>query len=160
VNNFPPPGSLYAKYARYSTEHQTFKSIEDQLTLCQAYAEQHGWIEAGTYFDAARSGASVIGRAGLYEMFAAADRGEFSIILVEDLDRLSRSASGAHGMIEEMEALDITVCTVSSGPVTDMEVAFKAAKNARDLKVQAEKTRRGQEGTVKDGRISGQVGFG
>src|SRR5690606_15400556 len=84
----------------------------------------------------------------------------FSIILVEDLDRLSRSASGAHGLIEELEAQDITVCTVSSGPVTDMEVAFKAAQNARALKAQAEKTRRGQEGTVKDGRISGQVAYG
>ncbi len=160
MNAFPPPGSLYAVYARYSTDHQTFKSIEDQLTLCRAYAERHGWAEAGAFHDAARSGATVIGRAGLYEMFAAADRGEFSIILVEDLDRLSRSASGAHGMVEEMEALDITVCTVSSGPVTDMEVAYKATQNARYLKVQAEKTRRGQEGTVKDGRISGQVAYG
>ena len=34
-----------------------------------------------------------------------------------------------------------------------MEVAYKASQNARQLKVQAEKTRRGQEGTVKDGRI-------
>ena len=160
MNNFPPPGSLYAVYARYSTDHQTFKSIEDQLTLCRAYAERHGWIEAGAYHDAARSGATVIGRAGLFDMLAAADRGEFSIILVEDLDRLSRSASGTHGMVEEMEALDITVCTVSSGPVTDMEVAYKATQNARYLKVQAEKTRRGQEGTVKDGRISGQIAYG
>ena len=160
MNNFPPPGSPYAVYARYSTDHQTFKSIEDQLTLCRAYAERHGWIEAGAYHDAARSGATVIGRAGLFEMLAAAERGEFSIILVEDLDRLSRSASGTHGMVEEMEALDITVCTVSSGPVTDMEVAYKATQNARYLKVQAEKTRRGQEGTVKDGRISGQVAYG
>ncbi|MGA0544388.1 recombinase family protein [Brevundimonas sp. VNH65] len=160
MNHFPPPGSLYAVYARYSTDHQTFKSIEDQLTLCRAYAARHGWIEAGAYHDAARSGATVIGRAGLFDMLAAADRGEFSIILVEDLDRLSRSASGTHGMIEEMEALDITVCTVSSGPVNDMEVAYKASQNARQLKVQAEKTRRGQEGTVKDGRISGQVAYG
>lgn len=160
MNAFPPRGSLYAVYARYSTDHQTFKSIEDQLTLCRAYAERHGWVEAGAYHDAARSGATMVGRAGLFDMLAAADRGEFSIILIEDLDRLSRSASGAHGMVEEMEALDITVCTVSSGPVTDMEVAFKAAHNARQLKAQAEKTRRGQEGTVKDGRISGQVAYG
>lgn len=160
MNSFPPPASRYAIYARYSTDHQTFKSIEDQYTLCRAYGDRQGWLEAGAYHDAARSGATVIGRAGLFEMLAAADRGEFSVILVEDLDRLSRSASGAHGLVEEMEALDITVCTVSSGPVTDMEVAFKAAHNARQLKAQAEKTRRGQEGTVKDGRISGQVSYG
>ena len=160
MSTLPPPGSRYAVYARYSTGHQTFKSIEDQLTLCRAYAERHGWVEAGAYHDAERSGTTVIGRSGLFAMLAAADQGDFAVILVEDLDRLSRSASGTHGMLEEMEALDITVCTVSSGVVSDMEVGFKAIQNARYVKSQAEKTRRGQEGTVKDGRISGQAAYG
>ncbi|WP_312404709.1 recombinase family protein [Brevundimonas sp.] len=160
MSALPPPGTRYAVYARYSTGHQTFKSIEDQLTLCRAYAERQGWVEVGAYHDAERSGTTVIGRSGLFAMLAAADRGEFTVILVEDLDRLSRSASGTHGMLEEMEALDIVVCTVSSGVVSDMEVAFKAAQNARYVKGQAEKTRRGQEGTVKDGRISGQPAYG
>ena len=160
MSALPPPGTLYVHYARYSTDHQTFKSIEDQQTLCRAYAERHGWVEVNAYHDAARSGTTMVGRAGLFDMLAAADRGEFALILVEDLDRLSRSASGTHGMLEEMEALDIVVCTVSSGVVNDMEVAFKAAQNARYVKGQAEKTRRGQEGTVKDGRISGQVAYG
>ena len=160
MSALPPPGTRYVPYARYSTGHQTFKSIEDQLTLCRAYAERQGWVEVGAYHDAERSGTTVIGRSGLFAMLAAADRGEFAVILVEDLDRLSRSASGTHGMLEEMEALDIVVCTVSSGVVSDMEVAFKAAQNARYVKGQAEKTRRGQEGTVKDGRISGQPAYG
>lgn len=160
MSALPPPGTRYVPYARYSTGHQTFKSIEDQLTLCRAYAERQGWVEVGAYHDAERSGTTVIGRSGLFAMLAAADRGEFTVILVEDLDRLSRSASGTHGMLEEMEALDIVVCTVSSGVVSDMEVAFKAAQNARYVKGQAEKTRRGQEGTVKDGRISGQPAYG
>ena len=106
MSALPPPGTRYAVYARYSTGHQTFKSIEDQLTLCRAYAERQDWIEAGAYHDAERSGTTVIGRSGLFDMLAAADRGEFQVILVEDLDRLSRSASGTHGMLEEMEALD------------------------------------------------------
>ena len=160
MSELPPPGTRYAVYARYSTGHQTFKSIEDQLTLCRAYADRQDWVEAAAYHDAERSGTTMIGRGGLFAMLAAADRGEFAVILVEDLDRLSRSASGTHGMLEEMEALDITVCTVSSGAVNDMEVAFKAAQNARYVKGQAEKTRRGQEGTVKDGRISGRVAYG
>ncbi len=160
MSALPPPGTRYVHYSRYSTDHQTFKSIEDQQTLCRAYAERQGWVEVAAYHDAARSGATMVGRAGLFDMLAAADRGEFAVILVEDLDRLSRSASGTHGMLEEMEALDIVVCTVSNGVVDDIEVAFKAAQNARALKGQAEKVRRGQEGTVKDGRISGQVAYG
>ncbi|PSJ19881.1 hypothetical protein CVH10_20530, partial [Halomonas sp. ND22Bw] len=62
MSALPPPGTRYAVYARYSTGHQTFKSIEDQLTLCRAYAERQGWVEVGAYHDAERSGTTVIGR--------------------------------------------------------------------------------------------------
>jgi site-specific DNA recombinase len=156
----PPPGSRFAVYARYSTSLQSFKSIEDQLTYCREYAKRLGWTEAGAFHDAERSGTTLIGRDGFFSMMAAADRGEFTIVLVEDLDRLSRTASSTHGILEELESLDITVCTVSSGVVTDMEVAFKATQNARYVKGLVEKTRRGLEGTVKAGRITGRLAYG
>lgn len=127
----PPPGTLFVHYAHYSTDHQTFKWIADQQTLCRAYAERHGWVEAGAYYDAARSGATMVGRAGLFDMLAAADRGEFALILVEDLDRFSHSASGTHGLLEEMEALDIVVCTVSNGVVDICAVTIGASAQVR-----------------------------
>ena len=36
---------------------------------------------------------------------ASAERGEFDLVLVEDLDRLSRNASDTHSIIEELERL-------------------------------------------------------
>lgn len=80
MSALPPPGTRYVHYSRYSTDHQTFKSIEDQQTLCRAYAERQGWVEVAAYHDAARSGATMVGRAGLFDMLAAADRGEFAVI--------------------------------------------------------------------------------
>jgi len=80
VSALPPPGTLYVHYYRYSTDHQTFRSIEDQQTLCRAYAERHSWVEVRAYYDAARSGATMVGRVGLLDMLAAADRGEFALI--------------------------------------------------------------------------------
>ena len=59
MSALPPPGTRCAVYARYSTILQTFKSIEDQLTLCRAYAERQGWVEAGANHDAERSGGVV-----------------------------------------------------------------------------------------------------
>ena len=38
-----------------------------------AYAERQDWIEAGAYHDAERSGTTVIGRSGLFDMLAAAE---------------------------------------------------------------------------------------
>lgn len=158
--NLPPPGTRVAIYARYSTNMQAFKSIEDQVALCREYAGRLGWSIVDAYYDAERSGTTLVGRGGFFKMMAAADHGEFSVVLTEDLDRLSRTPSQTHGIVEELEALDINICTVSGGMVSDMEVAFKATQNSRYVKQLAEKTRRGQEGTVRSGRISGSIAYG
>ncbi|QBQ49562.1 recombinase family protein [Brevundimonas naejangsanensis] len=156
----PPPGSRVVIYARFSTLHQRQESIEDQVRVCTAVAERNGWTVVAVYSDAARSGTTFVGRSGYFEMMAAADRGEFDVVLVEDMDRLSRQASGAHGVIEEFQALDIAVCTAHGGVVTDMEVAFKAVQNAEFIRNLAKKSRRGVEGAVLAGRQSGRVPYG
>lgn len=115
MSALPPPGTLYVHYSRCSTDHQTFRSIEDQQTLCRAYAERHGWVEVRAYYDAARSGATMVGRVGLLDMLAAADRGEFGLILVEDLDRLSGSPSHAHRLLDDLKTLGVVVHAVDVG---------------------------------------------
>ena len=76
-----------AIYARFSTELQQERSIEDQFELCRAYAAKNGLDVVGTYDDRARSGASIFGRDGLMRMMDAARDGTFDVILVESLDR-------------------------------------------------------------------------
>jgi DNA invertase Pin-like site-specific DNA recombinase len=156
----PPPGSRVVIYARYSTNMQTFKSIEDQVAICRKYAERHEWEVVAVYHDAERSGTTLVGRDGFFEMMAAAERGEFTVVVVEDVDRLSRNAADTHSLFQELNDLDITVFTVSSGPVSDTDIAFKAVQNSQYVKQLAQKTRRGQEGTVRSGRISGSVAYG
>jgi DNA invertase Pin-like site-specific DNA recombinase len=48
-----------AIYARYSTDLQSPASIDDQIQLCRAYADRHGWVVVATYQDAALSGFGV-----------------------------------------------------------------------------------------------------
>ena len=55
-------------YARFSTDLQNERSIEDQLSLCQSYAEREDLSVVSTYEDRARSGGSVMGREGLLQM--------------------------------------------------------------------------------------------
>lgn len=156
----PPAGTPVAIYARYSSSLQSPMSIEDQVALCRDYIQRHGWVEVGVYVDAERRGTTWVGRDGYFSMMADADRGKFSIVLTEDLDRLSRVPSGTHLVIEELEALDIVVCTVSSGIVDDVDVAFKAAQNSRYVRGLAEKVRRGQSGMVRRGLNAGSVAYG
>lgn len=156
----PEPGSRVAFYSRYSTSLQSYKSIEGQERLSAAYAEKQGWVEAGRYRDAERSGTTTMGRQGLFQMLAAADQGEFDVLLVEDIDRASRDAADMHRIAKELEELDIVLCTVVGGVVTDIELAFKSVQHQQFIKQNAEKSKRGQELAVSQGRMSGSVAYG
>jgi DNA invertase Pin-like site-specific DNA recombinase len=160
MNAMPPPGSTVAIYCRYSTKHQDYRSIEGQISLCKAYAERHGWVVVGVYYDAERSGTTLVGRTGFFEMMAAAEREEFQVYLTEDIDRASRDAADTHALAKTLKELDIVLCTVSGGVVSDLEVAFKAVQNAEYVKQNTEKTKRGQRQTVVSGRVSGSVTYG
>ncbi|MGY3622347.1 hypothetical protein ACVJGD_008543 [Bradyrhizobium sp. USDA 10063] len=56
------------EYARFSTDLQNERSIEDQLSLCQSNGEREGLTVVSTYEDRVRSGGSVMGREGLLRM--------------------------------------------------------------------------------------------
>jgi site-specific DNA recombinase len=45
-------------YARYSSDSQRDASIDDQVRICRAEIERHGWDLVQVYADAALSGAS------------------------------------------------------------------------------------------------------
>ncbi len=76
-----------ALYARYSSENQRDASIEDQLRVCRLYAEHQGWTITDSYTDRAISGSSLL-RPGIQELIQDAQRGRFTILLAEAMDRL------------------------------------------------------------------------
>ncbi|MEH6699933.1 MAG: recombinase family protein [Brevundimonas sp.] len=156
----PPPGSRVAIYSRFSTDRQKQTSIEGQERLCAAYAVERQWIEYKRFSDSERSGTTTMGRAGLFEMLAAADRGEFDVLLVEDIDRTSRDAADMHKLAKDLDELDIVICTVVGGVVTNIELAFKAVQNEEFIKQNAQKSKRGQELAISQGRMSGAVAYG
>lgn len=156
----PPPGSRVAFYSRYSSDRQKQTSIEGQERLCAAYAVERQWVEYARFSDSEKSGTTTMGRAGLFEMMAAADRGEFDVLLVEDIDRTSRDAADMHKIAKDLDELDIVICTVAGGVVTNIELAFKAVQNEEFIKQNVQKSKRGQELAVSQGRMSGSIPYG
>ncbi len=156
----PPPGSRVAIYSRFSTDRQKQTSIEGQERVCGSYAADRQWPEFKRFSDSERSGTTTMGRAGLFEMLAAADRGEFDVLLVEDIDRTSRDAADMHQIAKELDELDIVICTVAGGVVTNIELAFKAVQNEEFIKQNVQKSKRGQELAVSQGRMSGSIPYG
>lgn len=160
MRSMPPPGSRVAFYSRYSTDRQNHNSIEGQERLCAAYAAERGWQEYKRFSDAERSGTTTMGRSGLFEMLAAAERHEFDVLLVEDIDRTSRDAADMHQLAKELDELEIVLCTVASGVVSDIELAFKAVQNQQFIKQNIQKSKRGQELAISQGRMSGSIAYG
>ena len=68
-----------AIYSRYSSDLQADRSIEDQVALCRAKAKRDGFDVVAEYDDRAKSGASIIGRAGIARMLDDARAGLFDV---------------------------------------------------------------------------------
>jgi site-specific DNA recombinase len=78
-----------AIYARYSSEHQNERSIDDQVHLCREHAARLGAVVTGIYADYAVSGGTLKTRPEAMRLLKdAADR-KFDAVLTEALDRLS-----------------------------------------------------------------------
>lgn len=156
----PGRGAKGVSYKRYSTSHQDQRSLEGQEMVCRAYAEKEDWEILQTFGDAERSGTTTFGREGLFEMMAFIERNPVDFVLVEDIDRLSRSAADTHMLAQVLEEAEVALVTVANGVVDDLQLAFKAIQNQQYVRQTAQKTRRGQELAVEQGRISGSVTYG
>lgn len=149
-----------AIYARFSSDLQDERSITDQIAAARKYVETRGLTLTQTYQDAAISGASTLNRPGLQNLLADALVGKFNIIVTESLDRLSRSQADIASLYERLTFLGIRIETLADGAVSEIHVGLKGTMAALFLKDLAQKTRRGQVGRVKAGRIPGGKSYG
>jgi site-specific DNA recombinase len=79
-----------AIYARYSSENQHERSIDDQIRLCRERACALGGNVVDIYADYAVSGAHLKTRPQAMRLLKEAQEGRFDVVISEALDRLSR----------------------------------------------------------------------
>ena len=148
-----------AIYARYSSNNQRDASIEDQVRICRERIEREGWTSVEVYSDAALSGATTL-RPGYQSMLEAARDGRFDVLVSEALDRLSRDLSDIALLYKHLSFLGVQLVTLSEGEITDLHVGLKGTMNALYLKDLAQKTRRGLEGRIRQGKSAGGRAYG
>jgi site-specific DNA recombinase len=148
-----------AVYARYSSDQQREASIEDQLRVCRARAEREGWTVAEAFADAAVSGATTL-RPGYQALLAAMRGGAIDVVLAESLDRFSRDQEHIAAFHKQAVFAGVRVVTLAEGEVSELHVGLKGTMGALYLKDLADKTRRGLEGRVRQGRGVGRVCYG
>jgi site-specific DNA recombinase len=148
-----------AIYARYSSDNQRDASIEDQVRQCRARIDQEGWQRGEVYSDHAISGATTL-RPGYQQMLEDARAGRFEVLVAEALDRLSRDQENIAGLFKQLSFAGVRLITLSEGEVGELHVGLKGTMNALFLKDLAQKTRRGLEGRIRQGKSGGGRCFG
>ena len=148
-----------AIYARYSTDLQSYASIEDQIRVCQEYAERQGWEVVQTYKDRAQSGASLM-RPAIQSLLEDARAGDFEIILSEALDRISRDQADIAAVYRDMAFENVKMHTLSEGAIDQLHIGLKGTMNALFLKDLKAKIHRGMRGRVEKGKSGGGIGYG
>ena len=155
-----------AIYARYSSENQSEKSIDDQIRVCKNYAKEHGMTveDRHIYVDEAMSG-SIVNRPGLQALEKAAENKEFDAVAVDDLSRLSRSNHQMLTLVLRFNYYQVKIISVSKGIITSddnskMGIHMRGLINELYLDDLRKKTMRGLEGQKLRGFSAGENVYG
>ncbi|MGB3502573.1 MAG: recombinase family protein [Mesorhizobium sp.] len=147
-------------YARYSTELQSDRSIEDQITLCRDFAARSGFDVMQTYYDRAKSGASLVERDGLLRLLADAKTGGFEAVIVEAIDRVSRDQEDLAAIYKRLKFLGIEIIAVHDGKADTIQIGIRGLIGAMYIEDLKHKVRRGMAGRARDGMSAGGKAYG
>ena len=155
-----------AIYARYSSENQSEKSIDDQVRVCKKYIKDNDMTvdEKHIYVDEAISG-SIRTRPGLQALEKAIEEKTLDAVAVDDLSRLSRSNHQMLTMVMKFNYHQVKIISVSDGIITDddnskLGIHIRGLINELYLDDLKKKTMRGLEGQKIRGFSTGENVYG
>ena len=89
------------------------KGVRGQVETCVRYCEKHGFtIKPDLIKQEIAGGVSYKERQGLMALLEAAKRGEFDVLVITDLERLSRRPEYLAEIVSELEACQVSVSCV------------------------------------------------
>lgn len=149
-----------AIYARYSSDLQREASIKDQTAACEAYAARWGWSVVARYDDPAISGASITNRPGIQRLMSDARSRQFSIVIIHAVDRLGRRLADLANIHDQLQHLGIELYTPELGQLLSIHIAIFGMMSQQQLRDIGSKTKIGQIGRVKEGKIPSGIAYG
>lgn len=149
-----------AIYARYSTDLQSDRSIDDQVALCRSHAGRSGLTVTEVYSDRARTSASILGRDGILRLMEDARAGRFEVVVVEALDRISRDQEDLAGIYKRLTFAGVDIVAVHEGKADAIQIGIRGLVGELFLSDLKHKVRRGMQGVVRDGRSAGGRAYG
>lgn len=155
-----------AIYARFSSERQNERSIDDQVRRDREFIAQHGGDpdKALVFADHAVSGAS-LEREDFELMMALVKTGRIKGIVTEDMSRISRDFADSAQIFKELQFRKVPLVGVADGIDTSAKngkLSFAVKSLVADMYLDdlRDKTLRGLEGRALAGFATGNVAYG
>ncbi len=155
-----------AIYARFSSQLQNERSIEDQIRRARDYITQNGGTadSAKVFADYAVSGSS-LDRRGFEAMMEAVDTGAIKVIVTEDMSRISRDIADSANLFKKLQFIGVPLIGIADGIDTsdkNAKLTFTMKSMVADLYIEdlRYKTLRGLEGRAHAGLATGNVALG
>lgn len=132
-------------------------SLLNQQEICQAFADQHGYIIVGQSFDD-NVGGMKFNRRGLDELTAAVDADKIDAVIVKDLSRLGRHRTQTALFIDYLREHQVRVISATEGVDTfrdedDLIIGVRGLMNDYYAKDIGKKIRAGYRQKQKDGIV-------
>jgi len=156
-----------ALYARYSSEHQNPRSIEDQLEhLRRHIAQCGGQPETARAFADAETSGAVWERPGLQSLLRELEASRITHVFVEDVSRISRDPEDLARLRKLFAFYGARLVSVDDGIELDgssgsaLAFGVKSMLSEQYLKDLGAKTKRGLMGNAREGKSTGGRAYG
>ena len=149
-----------AIYARFSSDLQRDRSIDDQIALCREYAARNDYEIVAVFEDRAVTGSSLQLRAGIQALLRAARTNAFEFVIAESLSRIARDQEDAPAIRKRLTFCGVQLVTPADGIVSPLMHGLRTIIDSQFLDDLKSSIRRGMKGVVRDGRHPGGLTFG
>ncbi|PQO21988.1 recombinase family protein [Rhodobacteraceae bacterium WD3A24] len=153
------PPTRVAIYARFSSDMQSPKSIEDQVRERRQHAEREGWTVVQVFSDVAVSGATK-DRPEFEALREAVRAGQFDIVLFEHLDRLGRDLEFLMAFYKLARHVDTELHQLRRGKLGIFGIGILGTFAQIFLEELGFKTHRGLAGKIEAGHSAGGLSYG
>src|ERR1700746_158206 len=140
-------------YGRLSETYDAAESVPTQLDRGAGYARRRGWTVVATFKDDGYSAFKEVSRDGFGELIAAIETGAVDVVIVRDIDRLTRNLTDWNAFEKACVRYGVRLSAYTGG-----DLDLSTAEGAYCGGVEALRGRRGRGG--KDGPGGGGPGPG
>lgn len=148
-------------YARYSSDLQDRRSIDDQFALCRDMASRQNLTIVGTFRDDAESSASILNRPAVRRLMEDAAAQRFNVLLLENFNRLSRNPADSYWLYDRLTFYGVQIIAHDKGrPIDLIDISISSITGPQFLKDLGNHVRRGHDGRVRECKIPSRVAYG